>query len=450
MDAEAAFSRRTKGYIQNSTLVLLAFATAFFPRLLDTAGAPPAVNFLHFAVVPLACGVVLFKTRIKDRTKILIAKEILFGLLVLLTLSIASAFFNHAGVINVVLNFLLLTEPFMLLVAITSIAWSPLSLKRFQSWLVRFLFLHLALVYIQYFVLHLYRLPGEFDNIQGIFYRSGAGHVIGASVSCTFAVYYFMAVKAHPIWLRTLVAAACFGNILTSDAKQVLSTFLVAFVLLSLVNLKELGKVFLYVTAIVVFMMAFIWAMENLEAFSAFQTWIRPEIYGSDGEATKLKFSGIRIILSHYDSPLNWLLGLGPGHTIGRLGGWMLKDYSNLLSPLGATRSPVSDAVWVATAKSWLGTQSSMFSPFFGWAAIWGDLGFLGLGAYLYLCSIVWRRLCLRDLSKFLMLTVLVCGFIFTQMEEPGYMLFIACLIGLLSAQATIVSPRWEKTALLS
>lgn len=447
MDAEAAISR-SKGYIPNSTLVLLAFATAFFPRLLDTAGAPPAVNFLHFGVVPLACGVVLFKTRIKDRTKILTAKEILFGLLILLIVSVASAFFNQAGVINVVLDFLLLSEPFMLLVAITSIPWSALSLKQFRSWLIRFVFLHLALIYLQYFVLRLYHLPGEFDNIQGIFYRSGAGHVIGASVSCTFAVYYLMAVKSHPIWLRALVAAACFGNILTSDAKQVLSTFLVAFALLSLFNFKELGKVFLYVTAIVVFLIAFIWAMENLPAFSAFQTWIRPEIYGPDGEATKLKLSGIRIILSHYDSPLNWLLGLGPGHTIGRLGGWMLKDYSNLLFPLGATQSPVSDAVWAATAKSWLGTQSSMFSPFFGWAAIWGDLGFLGLGAYLYLCSIVWRRLCFSDLSKFLMLSVLVCGFIFTQMEEPGYMLFVACLIGILSAQTSAISSRWGGTTM--
>ena len=72
-----------------------------------------------------------------------------------------------------------------------------------------------------------------------------------------------------------------------------------------------------------------------------------------------------------------------------------------------------------------------MFSPFFGWAGIWGNIGFLGVGAYLYLASIVWRRLCYDKLSKFLMLNVFVHGFIFSQMEEPGYMLFVAALIAL-------------------
>jgi hypothetical protein len=203
----------------------------------------------------------------------------------------------------------------------------------------------------------------------------------------------------------------------------------VGFAILSLSKMKDIKKFLLYVIGTIIFVISFVWAIQNIEALSAFNTWIRPEIYGPDGEATQLKIVGIRIIVNSFHSSLNWWLGLGPGHTIDRLGGWMIRDYSDLLSPLGATRSPVSDAVWVATGKSWLGDQSSMFSPFWSWAAIWGDLGFLGLGAYLYLCSLAWR-FC-DDLSKFLMLTVLVHGFIFTQMQEPGYMLFIACLIGL-------------------
>ena len=107
----------------------------------------------------------------------------------------------------------------------------------------------------------------------------------------------------------------------------------------------------------------------------------------------------------------------------------MLKEYGNLLIPLGGTIHPASEAVWDTWRGHWL--DSSFFSPLWGWAAIWGDLGFLGLGAFLYLCSIVWRRVCLDDFSKFMMLTVLVFGLIFTQMEEPGYMLTVASLIGL-------------------
>ncbi|MBD1844704.1 hypothetical protein H6F89_15130 [Cyanobacteria bacterium FACHB-63] len=63
--------------------------------------------------------------------------------------------------------------------------------------------------------------------------------------------------------------------------------------------------------------------------------------------------------------------------------------------------------------------------------AIWGDLGILGLAACGYLCWLSWRYLCLDDVSKWQMLTVFVHGLIFTQIQEPGYMLFITALIGL-------------------
>jgi hypothetical protein len=109
----------------------------------------------------------------------------------------------------------------------------------------------------------------------------------------------------------------------------------------------------------------------------------------------------------------------------------MLGKYSDLLGPLGSTIHPASAAVWKAVAESWLGDQSSMFSPLFGWAAIWGDLGWLGLISFLYIWFVVWRRLCFDDVSKFLALTPLVSGFIFTQMEEPGYMIYVAAIIGL-------------------
>ncbi|MEO0836702.1 MAG: hypothetical protein AAFY16_12135, partial [Cyanobacteria bacterium J06642_3] len=175
----------------------------------------------------------------------------------------------------------------------------------------------------------------------------------------------------------------------------------------------------------------FWWCIVNLPAFDAFNTWIRPEIYGAEGDATLLKTAAFRIIPTHYDSILNWFFGLGPGHSVGRLGGWMLRQYADLLAPLGSTVHPASREVWRAVANSWLGSQSSMFSPLFGWAGIWGDLGFLGLAAYLNLGLVVWQRVCVNDVSKFFLLTVVVFGLIFSQLEEPGYMLSIACIIGI-------------------
>jgi len=66
------------------------------------------------------------------------------------------------------------------------------------------------------------------------------------------------------------------------------------------------------------------------------------------------------------------------------------------------------------------------------------------LGSYLYVCVIVWTRLCIGDLPKFLMLTVMMHGFIFTQMEEPGYMLYIASLIGLIWQEDRLKKRNWN------
>jgi hypothetical protein len=67
----------------------------------------------------------------------------------------------------------------------------------------------------------------------------------------------------------------------------------------------------------------------------------------------------------------------------------------------------------------------------FTWVGFWGDEGIFGLGAYLYLCFIVWRRICVDDFGKFLLLSTASFGFILTQMEEPGHVLTVACLLGL-------------------
>ncbi|MEO1672222.1 MAG: hypothetical protein AAFR77_15840, partial [Cyanobacteria bacterium J06631_2] len=174
------------------------------------------------------------------------------------------------------------------------------------------------------------------------------------------------------------------------------------------------------------------WALNNVEYFNAFENGIRKlSEWGPEGAARKIKLAPIEIAVSHYTSGLNWLFGLGPGHTFGRLGGWFLRDYASLLQPLGATIHSASTDAMYAYWNSWIAQESTFYHPFYGWAGIWGDLGLVGLGAYLYLGYIVWTKLALQDLPKFHMLVVVVVGFIFTQMEEPGYMLFTAALIGL-------------------
>jgi hypothetical protein len=218
---------------------------------------------------------------------------------------------------------------------------------------------------------------------------------------------------------------------LLAETKQVTFILFIAFLLFSIFNFKRLDRVILFLTGSILFASIFYWAIYNIEILSPYTTWIRPEIYGPDGDATNLRLSGIRLVLSHYTSPLHPFLGLGPGHTIDRLGGWMLRDYENILKPLGATRTTIGDDTWSIINDSWLRDGSSFFAPFFTWAGLWGNLGLLGVISYVYISSIVWRKFCVDDLSRYLIATVFVFGFVFTQVEEPGYMLVVTSIIGL-------------------
>jgi hypothetical protein len=74
---------------------------------------------------------------------------------------------------------------------------------------------------------------------------------------------------------------------------------------------------------------------------------------------------------------------------------------------------------------------SSLWSPFFSWAGNWGDLGILGCGIYLALWILVYRKLCIDDVSKFFLFNVLIFGLVFGWIEEPGYILFVAVIIGI-------------------
>jgi hypothetical protein len=421
-------SNKRKGYIPVSILTLFAFSSAFFPRVLTWFKFPQVISLLHLIIIPVVCLLVIATTKVKERANLVVARELFVALAVFFGITIASAYLNGAGFINAILNFVLLCEHFFMLLALILVTPNPAKFNRLKNFIIFASFANLFAAYGQYFLG--YGDPNP-DYIQGVFYESGAGHVVGSSVSMTFGIYYFLVAKNRSIWLRTGVAFATFWQMNVADAKQVLFVFLVAGGLLLFTKFNDTVEALKYLIGLIGLSAVLYWAIYNLPALGAFLTWARPEIYGPEGEATLLKTATFRIVPTFYDSFLDPLFGLGPGHTVGRLGGWMLDNYSDLLTPLGATIHPASRAVWSAVGSSWLGDQSSMFSPLFGWAGIWGDVGLLGLVSFIYIWYVVWRRLCLDDFSKFLVLNVLIFGLIFSQMEEPGYMVYIAIIIGI-------------------
>ena len=427
-----------KGYYSSTTLVLIAVSTAFYSRVVAAAAHLPSfLNFLHFAAVPVTCAVVVSTSKVKDRRQLEIARALLFGLFALFTVEIASALLNDAGIVNAVFHFLMFAEPFMLLLAVVCI---PLSLSRseqLKTWLVRSSLLNLALAFMQYPLIASGKLNAKgldaTDGTAGVFFPSGAGNYVSTTVSIYFGLYFLLSAKGLPPWLRALPLVGAVIQFQLTDSKQVLLALLIGWIGLILSKTKNIGKTLVYIMAAGVIVSGFSWAVQNLDYgfLGAFKNYADKQgAYGPDGVATQIKTAPFRMIPAYYSSPLNWLVGLGPGHTVGRLGGWLLKENWNILGPLGATIHPLSSEMWLAVYQNWIAMESTMFSPFFGWAGLWGDLGWLGLGAYLYLSWVVWHYLCLDDLSKFLLLSVAGFGLIFTQMEEPGFMLYSAFLIG--------------------
>jgi hypothetical protein len=269
------------------------------------------------------------------------------------------------------------------------------------------------------------------DGCGGVFFVSVAGGYVSASVSIVFAMYFFTSERARPLWLRFVVALAALWQLLFSDSKQLLLAYGVAWLLLILLTSKDIIKTLKLAIGLILIVFIGIWCATNVEAFKAYTAWARPELYGANGDAWYAKFYSIRLIVEHYQSPLNLWLGLGPGHTVSRLGGWFIRDYAAILGPLGSTTTSIGQDTADFSASFWLTGGSTMFSPFWGWIGIWGDLGLIGVGAYVYLGYLTWRHFGWNDIVKVNILNVFVIGFIFTQMEEPGYMIFVAFMFGL-------------------
>lgn len=427
---------KKKALIDNTSLIILAFSVVFYSRIFCAiTRAPSILNLAHFAVVPFVLAVILFTSRAKDRKQIDIAYSFLLGIFIFLVAVLASALWNNTGLINAIVSFMMLCEPFMFLLAIACIPMSAKSVKRIKNWLIWSAVINFVLAAIQKplidaGMLYAKGLNGT-DGCAGVFFVSVAGGYVSASVSVALAFYFFINEKTFPLWMRILPIIAAFWQILFSDSKQIVLAYLIGWGLLILVSLKDFGKTIQLLIGSIILGYGFLWCLQNVEAFAAYTTWIRPELYGPDRQAWYAKFYSVRSILSHYQSPLNWLFGLGPGNTVSRLGAWFLKDYWSILGPLGATTSPIGREAMDFVNSFWLCYSSSLFSPIFGWAGIWGDLGLFGLGAYLFLSYLTWQNFGLDNSLKVTLLSILVMGFIFTQMEEPGFTLSIALILGL-------------------
>lgn len=432
-------SRRSKEnltWTNNINFIIFAFCLVFYGRIFITLTSAPAILVhAHFVIVPLVLGIALATATTKNPQQAMLVSSLLWGMLIFLIAILASAIWNQAGFINAVVSFMMLAEPMMFLATIVCIPMSTKSFTKLKTWLIGSVVINFLLAAAQKPLIDSGKIDGQgfngTDGCGGVFFVSGAGNYVSASVSLAFALYFLANGKNFPLWVRVTTILAASWQLLFSDSKQLIFAYFLAWIILIIFNFKDVGKTIQLLLGIMITGLIFFWCVQNLEALNAFTAWARPDLYGQNGDAWFTKLYSVKAILAEFESPANWLFGLGPGHTVSRLGAWFMQDYAPILKPLGATTTSIGIQSRKFIDGFWLATGSSLFSPIFGWAGIWGDIGLLGLGAYMYLTSLIWQYFGVDNSLKITLLATLVLGFIFTQLEEPGYMLFLSMLLGL-------------------
>ncbi|MEO1133019.1 MAG: hypothetical protein AAFX40_09970, partial [Cyanobacteria bacterium J06639_1] len=257
------------GMLKNSTLIVIGFATAFFPRLFTYFGAPTPLNFLHLAIIPGIAIAVLATTRVAHSRQIQVVWQVLVGMGIFLTCIVASALVSHAGFTNVFLQFLLFGQPFVLLAAMLAVPTSRRIVNRFQYWFLGFaLFNHLlAIAQSVLLPIGLYpRRGGQIaDRIAGVFAAPGgsAANYVSCTVSIFFALYFALVFKHVPRWIRAVLLATSIYQAYISDSKQVLLCLGLGWGVLTLTRVTKLEYVLKYLVPTVLVLSALVWAIQN-------------------------------------------------------------------------------------------------------------------------------------------------------------------------------------------
>ncbi len=350
------------------------------------------------------------------------ARRLVHAILALMLVILMSALFNNAGPGNVVLDIALLLEPFMLLAIIVM---RPMTVRERESvvWILMLItILNTLMVYYQYIVIH----PSNLDDVKGIYLLSRSGHHVSGAVGLASAVFVYTYFTSWPLSRRLFAVAVLLMVPVFTDTKQVIAAYLPAFAVMMLMTTRNIWHLLKYVFASVFIVALLVGAAYTI--FPALTSWMdmRQDLWG-----LHLKLSIYDLVVSHYDGIQQWLFGLGPGHGTGRLA-QVAPEYP-IVYDYGITYRGLTNEVFEFQQNYWEThsvTGSSMFALTFSWAAVWGELGLVGLGAYLYIFWVTWKDFCLESASKFLLITVVVLGGIFSWLEEPQFMCFIAALIG--------------------
>ena len=388
--------------------------------------APTYVNFFHF---PLALIAALLACA-KKSSGGPVARNTGIGIVALLFLSILSWLANGGEIVRPFFDWLVFCEPFLVLFAILRSELTPALYRR--SW---WLLLGIALAQLPLGLWQAINI-GLADEMQGTFMGQGAGaHVAGAVclvgvMICATRGAMTKSWRAKVCWFVT--AALIFTFPVAADANQaiVAGVLGLALALVTCLGINPARLVLPVAAMAAVVYVGYIF-------YEPLQRIANTELM-EEGLAGKI--AGMNTVFSGmWRSPTAGLLGLGPGNSVSRVALMTTEADIKTGSPvglLGLRTAPVTRDVLALTESSYLWRSSSAWSAISSWLGILGDLGPIGLAIYLWMIVKVWRaasgtRMWETSTMKGALLMAALLAVIYSWLEEPGFTLVLALIMGL-------------------
>ena len=263
---------------------------------------------------------------------------------------------------------------------------------------------------------------GFYDYVKGLFVGAGAGHHVFGGIMSALVIYLAMRllrvrkVSRRAVALLAATGAAMFMAMLT-DTKQLLALALLILVVWILgqtltTRANAAAKAGSLLTVAAIFFGGWLYLGQF---FTSQYDKLVLGIYWKGNTLGDIWRYGRGDLLDP-------LIGFGPGQTVSKLA-LMVSDYQGLFSSLGLdiSSSPITNVIWDMNQAYWVSntvTGSSLFSQFFSWAGMLGDIGVIGLLAYAGLVAAAVRVTWRSPTAGLLWTYFVLIGFAFMWLEE--------------------------------
>lgn len=388
----------------------------FFSRFFVNLGAPSILNHTHY-IVTLLFFLLYFPNITKNFDNFAILVTLLFFSLLI------SSLVNSTSIYNVVVYFLIIFQPFLIILLILELKIDKQNINKIKNLLLLIALINTCLVYYQFFIENLRK-----DDVTGLFFGLGTGPHSSALFNSLIALKVIFEDRYNLNFKKYVLSLILLSVIFLSSANQIILIFTTGLILyyffrfFSKPNKKNFFKIFLFIFVIIIFFQ-FIKTIEDYENITSIR-------YISDiKEALIIKYSVFLYLIENFNNFNNYFFGFGPGHGISRLAYEMEK-----FSEINFSNTDISSKIYFIQESNWLNnhiTGSSIFTLNFFLSGLFSELGLCGVVIYLSIWMKFFNKLKNNDICLIYILITLIFMAVYRWQEEPIFIVFISTYIGM-------------------